>query len=334
MAVLVSQHPSIAVVIPAYRVEQWIVSVIQGVPEYAMAIIVVDDASPDGTSRVVTDLADPRVTLIRHGTNSGVGGAMLTGYQAALERGAKIVVKLDGDGQMDPRHMGRLLRPIIRGEADYTKGNRFVHGRELRQMPRIRRLGNMALSFLTKAASGYWEVFDPTNGYTAIHAAALANLDRDRVDRRWLFETSMLIELYLAGAVVRDVYMPARYGDEVSSLSPGRALVRFPPRLVSALFRRLWLRYFVMDFSAFALFVFAGWALLLFGFVWGTWHYIEVLQTGITASTGTVMIAVLPLILGAQLILQAIVLDIQGSPKRPLSRELPADDAALSGESI
>src|SRR5207247_5338046 len=125
-------------------------------------------------------------------------------------------------------------------------------------------------------------------------------------------------------------YLPARYGDEVSSLSPSRALLKFPPRLLGATLRRIWLRYFVTDFSAVALFTFSGSLLVLFGLVWGIWHYIEVLQTGITASTGTVMIAVLPLILGTQLILQAIVLDIANSPKIPLSREVPLEDPLLA----
>ena len=325
-----SQHPSIAVVIPAYRVERWITDVIRGVPDLVFRIIVVDDASPDGTAGAVADLHDPRVELVRHPTNLGVGGAVLTGYRIALERGAQIVVKLDGDGQMDPTAIARLVRPIVRGEADYTKGNRFVHGKELRQMPFVRRLGNTALSFLTKAASGYWEVFDPTNGYTAIHAAALAVLDTERVHKRWLFETSMLMELYFAGAVVRDVHIPARYGDEISSLSPGKALVQFPPRLISALFRRLWLRYFIIDFSPVAIFSLFGGILVLFGLIWGIWHFIEVGQTGEPATTGTVMIAVLPLILGAQLLLQAMVLDIQGSPKIPLSSEARRDDMAMT----
>ncbi len=321
-----NEHVPIAVVIPAYRVEPWIANVVRSIPSFVSRIFVVDDASPDATARVVTDLADPRVQIIRHQTNLGVGGAVLTGYRAALDAGAKVVVKLDGDQQMDPRYIGRLVQPILRGEADYTKGNRFLHGRELRQMPLIRRLGNMALSFLTKAASGYWEVFDPTNGFTAIHAAALENLNTERLHRRWLFETSMLIELYFTGAVVRDVHIPARYADEVSSLSPAKALVQFPPRLISAMFRRLWVRYFISDFSAVALFSAAGSTLVLFGLVWGTWRYIEVIRTGVTASTGTVMIAVLPLILGTQLLLQAIVLDIEGSPRSPLSHEERSDD--------
>ena len=329
---MVTQQPSIAVVIPAYRIQPWIADVIRAIPSFVFRIIVVDDASPDETARVVTDLADPRVEVVRHQTNQGVGGAVLSGYETALRRGAEIVVKLDGDGQMNPREIARLVRPIVLREADYTKGNRFVHIDELRRMPLVRRVGNMALSFLTKAASGYWEVFDPTNGYTAIHAVALLELDTRRIHRRWLFETSMLMELYFIGAVVRDVHIPARYGDELSSLSPARALVQFPPRLVSAMFRRIWLRYFIIDFSAVALFSFAGWLFLLFGLGWGIWHFIAVAQTGVTASTGTVMIAVLPLILGAQLLLQAIVLDIQGSPKIPLNRELLSEQLDLVAE--
>ncbi|HEX5719797.1 MAG TPA: glycosyltransferase family 2 protein, partial [Thermoanaerobaculia bacterium] len=252
--------------------------------------------------------------------NGGVGAAMITGYRQALELGADVVVKMDGDDQMNPKHLLPLLDPILAGEADYTKGSRFFHTRQLRQMPFVRRAGNLGLSFLTKASSGYWDVFDPTNGYTAIHRRVLEVLDWNNIDRRWFFETSMLIELNLARAVVRDVQIPAKYGDERSSLSAASALVRFPRRLLGAFFRRLWLQYFVRDFSPVSLFLVSGTLLSLFGTIWGLAHWVRSSQTGIEASTGTVMVAVVPLILGVQLLLQAVSLDIQNTPKVPFSR--------------
>lgn len=270
---------------------------------------------------VVSRTGDPRVRLIHHERNEGVGGATITGYRCAREAGADVIVKIDGDGQMDPSQIDKLVAPILAGEADYTKGNRFIHVRALRRMPLGRRIGNLGLSFMTKASSGYWDVFDPTNGYTAIDGALVDELDWESVDRRWFFESSMLIELGLARAVVRDVYIPARYANERSSLSMRSALVRFPVRLFFGLLRRLWLRYFVMDFSAIALFIVTGLAFVGFGMVWGAYHWMRSAQTGTEASTGTVMIAVVPAILGAQLLLQAIVLDIQNAPRVPLSRK-------------
>ena len=313
---------TVAVVIPAYRVAAHIAEVIGSVPPFVTMIVVVDDASPDDIAAALARSNDPRVHLIRRPENGGVGAATLTGYRYALEQGADVIVKIDGDGQMDPTQMYRVIEPIVRGDADYVKGNRFVHTRQLGRMPLLRRLGNVVLSFLVKAASGYWHVFDPTNGFTAIHARVLDALDWEGFDPKWFFETSMLIELGLAGAVVRDVYMPARYGTETSSLSVRDVLLRFPPRLAARTIRRIWLRYFVQDFTPLALFLMTGILLVTFGAAWGVFHWIRSAQTGIEASTGTVMIAVLPLILGTQLLLQSLVLDIQNTPKSPLVKDI------------
>jgi dolichol-phosphate mannosyltransferase len=313
-----SRRKNIAVVIPAFKVAERIGSVIAEVPAAVMHIIVVDDASPDTSGDRARVAADPRVEVIRHEHNFGVGAATLTGYRRARELGADIVVKIDGDGQMDLTYLSELIEPILEGDADYTKGNRFLHGSALKQMPLRRRLGNLGLSFLTKAASGYWDMFDPTNGYTAIDARVLDLLDESSIDRRWYFETSMLIALGRIGAVVRDVSIPARYGQEKSSLSEASAFVRFPPRLLSALLQRIWLTYFVRDFSPLALFLITGVPLLLFGLFWGVYHWSASAKTGVEASTGTVMIAVLPLILGTQLLIQAFVIDIQGPRRAPL----------------
>ncbi|HZU96736.1 MAG TPA: glycosyltransferase family 2 protein [Planctomycetota bacterium] len=312
---------AVAVVIPAYKAQAHIVRVLEGIPELVRHIIVVDDASPDDTGRLVSERNDPRVTLVRHAENQGVGAAVMTGYAKALELGAEIVVKMDADDQMDPGRMMALLGPIVRGDADYAKGNRFLHRRELSDMPFVRRLGNMGLSFLTKLASGYWNVFDPTNGYTAIHRTALALLDRERIDRRYFFETNMLIELGFLRAVVSDVPMPARYGDETSSLSVKMVLLEFPPRLFRAFVRRITVQYFVRDFTALSVLLVGGSLLLGFGVAWGAYHWIAYHLIHASAPTGTIMIAVLPILIGIQMLLQAVVLDVQGVPQRPISRQ-------------
>jgi dolichol-phosphate mannosyltransferase len=310
----------IAVVVPAYRVAAQIESVLAGIPDIVTTIIVVDDASPDDTGSRARAVGDPRIRVVTHERNGGVGAAVLTGYETAVRLGADIIVKMDGDDQMDAAYLLDLVEPVAEGLADYTKGNRFIHARQLSRMPLRRRIGNMGLSFLTKAYSGYWEVFDPTNGYTAINVPALEALDWEKVDKRYFFETSMLLELSLARAVVQDVYIPARYGDERSSLSEGKALIEFPGRLLRGMIRRLWLQYFVREFSPVALLGVAGVFLLLFGLLWGAARWYQSSLTNVEASTGTVMIAVLPLILGVQLLLQALVLDLQNAPRLPLSR--------------
>jgi dolichol-phosphate mannosyltransferase len=311
----------IAVIIPAYRAEQNIERVVQGIPGSVTNIIVVDDGSKDGTSAVVATLqkVDERIHLVKHSENQGVGGAMLSGYAKAVELGADIAVKMDSDDQMDPRYIPVLVQPILNGRVDYAKGNRFLHLNELVRMPVKRRLGNIGLSLLVKLASGYWNIFDPTNGYTAINTRVLATIDQKRIDRRYFFESSMLLELGLAQAVVRDIPIPARYHDEVSRLSERDALLRFPGLLFKGFWRRVLVQYFIRDFSATSLFLVFGIGALLFGLVFGAWKWIVSSQSGIPATTGTIMIAVLPVIIGIQLILQAIVMDIQNVPKTKIT---------------
>ena len=308
----------VAVVIPAYCEESRIHGVLSSIPSWVDHVVVVDDASTDRTAETASQWTDPRLAVIRHTQNQGVGGATLTGFDKAMELGAQILIKMDGDGQMDPGGLAALISPIVTGRADYAKANRFLHGRELAQMPWLRRFGNIGLSFMAKLASGYWSIFDPTNGYVALHADILPLLDRRRIHHRFLFETSLLMELGLHRAVVRDVYLPARYGDKTSHLSERNALVEFPPLLILGFVRRILIEYFVRDFTAVSLLLLSGCIAFLSGTIWGVYHWWLSGHTGITASTGTVMIAVLPLILGIQLLLQSLVLDIANTPSEPL----------------
>jgi len=312
-----SSRGPVFVVIPAYNAEARLEKVAAGVLPRVDGLVIVDDCSRDGTAAAAERLAaaDPRVRVVRHAANQGVGGAVLTGYRLARELGAGVVVKMDSDDQMDPAHLPALVRPILNRQADYAKGNRFLHDHELQRMPAKRRFGNMGLSFLTKLASGYWNIFDPTNGYTAISAAVIPLLDLARIDRRFFFETSLLLELGRLRAVVQDVSIPARYQDEQSSLSEWKTLVEFPPKLVRGFFRRIATQYFLRDFTAVSLFLVAGLAGVVFGLAWGVVKWVQGSLAGVPATTGTVMIAVLPLILGMQLLLQAAVLDIQNVPK-------------------
>ena len=314
----------IAVVIPAFRVEKEIQAVLSGIPGFVRRIIVVDDASPDSSADLVTTAAkrDKRITLIRHAKNQGVGGAVVTGFKKALEYECEIVVKVDGDGQMDPKHIPDLIAPLITGEADYTKGNRFRDFNSLGQMPFIRRIGNLGLSFLSKAATGYWNIFDPTNGYFAIRADVLAQLPLDKLDEGYFFETSMLSRLYLLSACVQDVTIPAKYGNESSSLSIRRALFEFPLKLTRTLLRRLVLKYFIFDFSMMSIYLMAGIPLLLFGLIFGSIKWIQYASIGIPAPTGTVILPTLSVILAIQILLSAIEIDLNAAPRKALGRAL------------
>jgi len=310
----------IAVVVPAYRAARTIAAVIGSIPPFVSDIVIVDDGSPDDTAACAAASLDPRVHIVRHTTNQGVGGATWTGLTEAVARGADVVVKIDADGQMDPEHLPRLLAPVLAGTADYAKGNRFIHRRQLGSMPLLRRIGNTGLSFLTKAASGYWNVFDPTNGYLAVGAHVLDYLDPTYIDKRYFFETSMLLELSLARAVVVDVFVPARYGDEVSGLSEWSSLRTFPQRLLRALLRRVYILHFVRDFGLTAVFLIGGAALSGFGIAFGSWAWWQSARTDSVTPAGTVMIAALSLIVGVQCLLQAVLLDVQSQPTTPLRR--------------
>lgn len=311
---LPSCSPHICVVIPLYKARDKIAGVLRGIPQFIKTIVVVDDCSPDDSYECACAVDDKRVHFVRHQQNQGVGGATLSGYQKAIELGAEIIVKMDSDGQMDPAYLPSLIAPILAGQADYTKGNRFLHSRQLKTMPILRRVGNLGLSFLTKLASGYWNVFDPTNGYTAIAASVVTRLDTDFIDRRYFFETSMFMELGLLRAVIVDVYIPARYGNEISNLSVWKVLLDFPMRLLRAFLLRIWVQYFLRDFSLVSLYLLSGLALLGFGSLFGAYHWWLSAQLKVATETGTVMLAVLSIILGVQLLLQSIALDVQNVP--------------------
>ncbi len=314
----------LAVVIPAYRTEKEILAVLHGIPTFVRHIIVVDDASPDSSADLVAAAAkkNRRLVLIRHTKNQGVGGAMVTGFKKALELGAEIVIKLDGDGQMDPHYIPALITPLITGEADYAKGNRFRDFDALRQMPIVRRIGNLGLSFLTKAATGYWNIFDPTNGYFAIRAEMLAQLPLDHIDKGYYFETSMLSRLYLRDAFVQDVTIPARYRNEVSSLSIKRVLFEFPYKLTHTLIKRIILKYFIFDFSMMSIYLLTGIPLLLFGLIFGITKWIQYAELGIAAPTGTVILPTLSVILAIQILLSAIEIDLNATPRKAISKAL------------
>ena len=305
-----------AVVIPSYKVSKHILDVINNIPEFVNHIIVVDDKCPQNSGNIAVTSNDKRVVVCYHEVNQGVGGAVVTGYKKALELNSDIVIKVDGDGQMDVAYMQKLIQPIVDEKADYTKGNRFTDFKALRQMPKIRLFGNSGLSFLVKASSGYWNMMDPTNGYTAINKHALEELDLDNLAKRYFFEADMLINLNIENAVVTDVDIPAKYGDEESSLSITKTLFGFPPKLFKGLCKRIFLKYFIYDFNMLSLYLVLGLPMILFGMSWGGFKWIEAIITNVETTTGTVMLSVLPIILGTQFLLQAIQIDMSNVPKK------------------
>ncbi|MHB1331616.1 MAG: glycosyltransferase family 2 protein [Sulfuriferula sp.] len=313
--------PNIAVVIPCYKVTQHILEVIAGIGNMIWRIYVIDDACPDSSGKYVeAHCLDPRVRVVYHESNLGVGGAVITGYRAAIADGAKVIVKIDGDGQMDSSLISDFIEPILAGEADYAKGNRFFDLEEIRAMPNVRLFGNAILSFMTKVSSGYWDLFDPTNGYTAIHADVARHLPFNKISRRYFFETDMLFRLNILRAVVVDVPMDAQYGNEVSNLKISKIAGEFLFKHARNFTKRIFYNYYLRDMSLASIELPLGLFLFFSGCGFGAYHWINSLQEGVATPAGTVMLAVLPILMGAQLVLAFLGYDIANGPRRPFHK--------------
>lgn len=311
----------IAVVIPCFRARDQILDVLRRIGSEVDCIFVVDDCCPEGTGKVVEDQCnDPRVVVLRHATNQGVGGAVMTGYKAGLTEGATILVKVDGDGQMDPALLPEFVGPILAGEADYTKGNRFFELEGITAMPPVRVLGNAMLSLLSKLSTGYWDIFDPTNGYTAIHADMVRRLPLAKISHRYFFESDVLFRLSLLRAVVIDVPMTAVYGDEKSNLKIGRIAPEFLVKHGRNFAKRIFYNYYLRDLSLASIELPIGLALIIGGVTFGALRWIASATAGITASAGTVMLASLPILIGLQLVLSFLAYDIANVPRHPRHR--------------
>lgn len=320
--------PRIAVIVPSYRVTKHILSVLAGIGPDVTAVYVVDDCCPDGTAELVErECSDPRVTVLRHEVNLGVGGAVMTGYKQAIRDGMSIAVKVDGDGQMDPRLVSCLVAPIVSGHADYVKGNRFYDLAQINRMPAIRIVGNAALSFMAKFSTGYWHLFDPTNGFTAISVPVAAHLPFEKVSNRFFFETDLLFRLNTLRAVVVDMPMHAMYGDETSNLQITTVLPEFLLKHMRNFLKRIFYSYFLRDMSVASVELLCGLALLSGGFLFGAYHWIAAIFNNATTPVGTIMLSVLPIIVGVQLLLAFLAYDIANTPRRPIGDELRRLDA-------
>jgi glycosyltransferase involved in cell wall biosynthesis len=306
----------IAAVVPAYREERMIGRVIETMPEFVDHIVVVDDCSPDGTSEAALAVGDPRLDLVRHAVNTGVGGAIITAHRRAIELGADVNVVMAGDAQMDPDYLPALLDPVTDGGYGFSKANRFFAPESFSGMPRHRVFGNIVLSFLTKTASGYWHLFDPQNGYTAVRTSVLERMPLGHVAERYSFENDFLIHLNILQVPAVDVPVPAVYGDEVSSIRLSKVIPELVGLLGKGFWRRIWYRYVLWSFSPVALLLVLGIIAGLFGVAVSIW--LAFLAFGsVIATAGTVMLAALPLMIGTQLLVSALQLDIQNSPDEP-----------------
>jgi dolichol-phosphate mannosyltransferase len=314
--------PRIAVVVPCYRVNEKVLGVLARIGPDVSHIYVVDDACPQRTGDLVErEVRDPRVRVIRRERNGGVGAATMTGMEAAAQT-ADIIVKLDGDGQMDPALISKLVRRIVRGEADYVKGNRFFSPELVQDMPAERLFGNGVLSLFSKLSSGYWSIFDPTNGFVAIHSTVFSLLPRQKIANDFFFESDLLFRLNLLRARVVDMPMRAVYADEKSNLRISTVVGPFLWKHLRNFIKRIVYSYFVRDFSVGSLYLVLGLPLVLFGLGFGGYQWLNHAKLEIESSPGTVMLAALPFIIGFQLLLSFLALDIASVPTTPIFPQL------------
>lgn len=308
----------IVVVIPYYNACNHIANVVAKLPSYITVVIIVDDVSKEILPiEEIKSCIKPTTELIvlTNDINLGVGGATKRGFQYAITMNADIVIKVDADDQMDTSYIPHLLKPLIKNKAEMSKGNRFRDLQALKKMPFTRRFGNLFLSFLTKIATGYWNNFDPTNGFIAVKVSVLKKIDINKLSNRYFFETSLISELYFVKARIKDVAMPAIYGDEKSSMNLWTIPLSFSFRLSKLFIKRLFKQYLLYDFGLGSIYLIIGLPLFLFGVIFGTYEWIYYASMNSPAPTGTIMVVALTVILGFQLLLQGLQYDVINAPK-------------------
>ena len=307
----------IAVVIPYYKAANHIVNVVNKLPDFIGTIYIVNDKSPD--TMPVSELKNnpnyKKIVFLDSEVNSGVGGATKKGFLKAINDNIEYVIKVDADDQMDTTFIPDLLKPLIEDKADFSKGNRFRDFKALKNMPITRKMGNLFLSFLTKIATGYWDIFDPTNGFFVVKISFLKNADFSNISNRYFFESSLIAEMYFQDVRIKDVPMPAIYGDEKSSMSVWKMPFIFLPKLIKTFFKRILKTYFLFDFNISSIYILLGTPLFMFGVIYGSYKWRYYTSVDELAPTGTIMLVTLSIILGFQLLLQSIHYDIIRTPK-------------------
>lgn len=317
----------VAVVIPCYRVSNTILDLIDHIDRNVHRIYIIDDCCPENSGELVKNYCiDPRVKVIFHKKNKGVGGAVKTGFRHALSDGMSIVVKIDGDNQMDPSQIESFIKPIIKRKVDYTKGNRFHSLELLESMPKARLFGNLALSFINKACNGYWNIMDPTNGYFAISAEALKIINIDKIDNSYFFESDMLFRLGINRCVIKDIPLKSTYGNETSGLRINRILTSFPHKLIKRFLKRIFYNYFLRDFNIGTVSLLLSIPLIIFGFTYGVCNWYTSSIHNIATATGTIILSELSIIMGIQFLLFFIQYDMDNIPINSISAEYYNND--------
>lgn len=300
----------VAVVVPAYNEELLVADTLRGIPDFVDRIVVVDDHSTDATAERARGVGDPRVRVVVHERNGGVGAAIVTGYEQCRDEEIDVTCVMAADNQMDPAELADLVAPVARGDVEYAKANRLFSGEAWALIPHARYLGNAVLSLLTKIASGYWHVADSQAGYTAISLGALQRLDLDRVYRRYGFPNDLLVHLNVVDARVTDVPSRPIYGIGEQS---GIKISRVAPRIAWLLFKGFWWRmkekYVIRDFHPLVFFYALGALMTAIGVVLGVVVACSRVFLGNAITTPTIVLVALLLISGTQFTLFAMWFD-------------------------
>jgi glycosyltransferase involved in cell wall biosynthesis len=303
----------VGVVVPAYDEEPLIGATLAGIPELVDRIIVVDDGSTDRTAEAAVARGDQRVEVLSHERRSGVGAATLTGYRRALADGLDVVVVMNGDNQMDPEDLPKLVAPVARGELDYSKANRLASGQAWQLIPKTRFFGNAILSMLTKVASGYWHVADSQSGYTVVSREMLERLDLDHIYTNYGFPNDMLVHLNVWNARVRDFPSRPIYGvGERSNMRYRHVVPRIAWLLVRGFFWRLWEKYVKRDFHPLVFFYVMGFIATVAGVLLGL-VVVGYRIAGYSIPIATVVLVALLVISGLQFTLFAMWFDMESN---------------------
>ncbi|PIP30780.1 glycosyl transferase, partial [bacterium (Candidatus Howlettbacteria) CG23_combo_of_CG06-09_8_20_14_all_37_9] len=282
------RNNKIVAVIPAYNEEKLIGKVIQKMPAFIDNMIIINDGSHDKTEDAIIKTGDNRVIYIKNENNIGVGGSVCKGAEKAKKIKADIIVTMAGDDQCDPKYLPKLLDPIIEDKCDFTKGNRFFSRDSLHGMPFHRIFGSIVLSFMNKIASGYWSIFDPQNGYSAQSFRAFEKIDFNRITKRFAYENDLLINLNIIDARVKDIPIPALYGEEASSMKIWKIVPSFSWFLFKGFFRRIFRKYVIRGFHPIFLFFFFGTIFTSWGLIFGLVSWKHSHFSGVITNTGTV----------------------------------------------
>ncbi len=305
----------IIAVMPCYKSSEIAPLIAKDVIKFVDKLICVDDFCPDSTGEKVRDFVrSDKIDFIFHEFNKGIGGAMKSGFSYALKFEPEIIIKIDSDGQMDPYLIPKLIEPIINGSFELTKGNRFANPKSIRKMPLIRLIGNIGLGFITKLSTGYWELFDPTNGFIAFRSEVLNEISLEKVDDGYFFETDLLFRCSLSNILISEIAMEAVYASEKSSLNPLKEFFRFFYKHINIFFKRLTYQYFLLDFNPGSLSLCLGFILGIFSLFIGIRSFTYYRELKLETPLGIQMLFLASSLICNQLIISFIYYDVSQKP--------------------